>query len=975
MTVLRRIFQIATIAGIVAISLFSFSLTQKFSINLKQNPISATDKSRQKTQYMTLDAQTLLGNNFTKSFSKEFAKSIVTRYPDGPETVTKENKQRLPLAEIGLSQAKNIVAQLKAEVPGFSVDDISITSDGRLEKLSYLGELKEIWRRHLNQFQNQDLLLLTYNANRKGNVFARKTLAAYTTESEQAINELKAISVPQSFAELHVSLINLIAKSRHTALSFLVETNDPVRTSLAAYTYPDLGKTYFEFNKKFADALAAENLTMSNIGDSIYRSLSCLIRTKIAKAATGSFSCSCDCSSSSGTGCTCNCDISVPLPLPVFIDKPNTPGVEVEISNDSGNPLPVYDDAVYNVLNTYFATELPAGEVSKIQLAQTVQGNIMNFITDQADTICPEEQKYPDTLTCRRGVENWHAVMRDVEDNAKRVFYNDLASLPNEIIGDPLQKQKIIDNLGLIIDRNPVGNVIEEFIKKLYKSEAYHIFSEDGTGTEGGTSIHGNRGELTIALKQYFDSYVQDMKDTTKFMAEIGGGWFGKWECIRNIVNMDTGQERCDPYGGYSYVISPGQMNTIANVVLPTLDIEAAMNSTYFNVIKEYTTLAVDDDGIPTAGLFTDQALTSGIGFMMPGAMGPTEIKPTCQIRVAPFEQHVLMMGTSATSSQRILTVTVYANNGITQKIELGNTVPNVANLVIDQNMGNNISYTWSPGLPTTTAVSKDLATRKIGDMEQILPTITANNASDVTDKIIITAYVENLKNTKPGFKTNTCTQEVTVNTIPDSTCSIAMAPASFEYIDSATISAAGANLSWKTSGGIKYPQIKQNGGLLDAGIKFDVTFTPAITLAQLINTLDVQMTNNLRANNRSFILTPDLPSTSQPSQSNFLLGNKHGRNLEINDLGESELTGSLTILGMTDPLCYLPAGTKIKSGYRSSTTLCPPPTGCGTGGSCPADTMVTESYGGGCRTSYCDYYTGVRLNDGFNAWSINVCP
>jgi hypothetical protein len=135
-------------------------------------------------------------------------------------------------------------------------------------------------------------------------------------------------------------------------------------------------------------------------------------------------------------------------------------------------------------------------------------------------------------------------------------------------------------------------------------------------------------------------------------------------------------------------------------------------------------------------------------------------------------------------------------------------------------------------------------------------------------------------------------------------------------------------------------------------------------------------MTNNLRANNRSFILLPKFPSLTEPSQSSSLLGldNRHWRKLEINDLGESTLQGEVTILGMTDPLCTLSA--KIKSGERCSTSLCPHPVnGCLPGSTCSGLTMITESHDGGCRTAYCDYYTGVRFNDNANAYCINACP
>ena len=373
---------------------------------------------------------------------------------------------------------------------------------------------------------------------------------------------------------------------------------------------------------------------------------------------TETFSCSCNCDTGAGTGCACSCDIDAPLPLPVYISQTNAPDVQVN----------VYDETVYKVLNGYLGPqgELPRGEEQKINLAQKIQGNIMNFITNKTDKICPENEKFPDTNTCRRGVENWTTVLKDIEDNAKRIFYNDLAKLNPEVIPDPLDKQILVDMLGLVVNRNPVGNLIEGYIKNAYDNQPFHITQDTETGAFIRGDIHADKAQLFAGIQQYFKSYVQEMKDNTKFAAELGGGWFGSWECIREIYNPVTYRWSCDPNGGYSYIITPGQMNTIANVLLPTLDIEAAMNSTYFTAIYDkYSRLRIDSDGYITQGLLTDQALyqddKNRLGFMMTDSLGQSKITPSCQIRAWPSEQ--LTLFTEGTNHEQTITLDVYLSN------------------------------------------------------------------------------------------------------------------------------------------------------------------------------------------------------------------------------------------------------------------------------------------------------------------------
>jgi hypothetical protein len=261
--VTRKLSQIGMILGIVAISLFSFSRANQFNLQFNKEKIAHRGFEAGFNQTpIVIDAQTLLGSNFTDIFSKTAASFIMSLYPEGPNKILTETPTaKLPMDTISSLASKEVIQRLNQEQKIFSRENLSFVADTQENILTYLSFLEKLRKTYLEPFRSDDLLLLADAANHQANLEARTKLVQYIELSQKAIDELETVAVPDSFAGLHLSFINLLNESNYIALGLLLENNDPLRTLLAARAYPLLGQKYINFTNAFSKTLKEKGLT------------------------------------------------------------------------------------------------------------------------------------------------------------------------------------------------------------------------------------------------------------------------------------------------------------------------------------------------------------------------------------------------------------------------------------------------------------------------------------------------------------------------------------------------------------------------------------------------------------------------------------------------------------------------------------------------------------------------------------------
>lgn len=677
-----------------------------------------------------------------------------------------------------------------------------------------------------------------------------------------------------------------------------------------------------------------------------------------------------------GNNCTtCSCSCTLPgwkVPLPVKLEEINleewlkaftyleSQNFEFEIKNDKGAPITTFDVGL-NPLMTEWYNDVKSSEAAKIRHSQITQGNIINWIVDKADKVCQEWMRHPDISEdaggCKRGVSNWAIdFQRDIEANVKAGLFKDLERVS---FLDPLEKKKIADAY-LQTDLNPKGNRIEYFIKQLYGGEPVEIQPNTTAPTLFYYLITRNETLKNTFLRSYINNLISQAQETAKLVTELGGGWWGMFEQTRKtlVVDKATGDpiedEEYYDETNYSYVITPGQANVMANFWLMSADMISAYTSVLFSALEPATQTVIDPNGVYLSGLFINGAMQAPArsGFMFPSTLGLYDLPPTCTINLSLASEITL----TGKGDSEIIKVKVAPNNGEFIKATLLTENTNL----IDVN-------------PTESLI------------ESFSSAITVKNAPSQTTTTFVTiagkVRNENNKNQKEGR----CESRIKITVIPDTvSCEIKITPSEITIKDEKDFD----SIQWFNKGrGIQLPnpetfEIKKK---VDINISADPSFEDLNRFLNYIqNSLIKKVLVYLPNEFSSFVLPTAFNTKTIQAE------------LTLKNIGEFSLKTEVnTSLDPQNPiLCK--AEIPVNVGYRCYSTRCPDPncqpsyipgqpisTACckkDSNGSCmttPLHSLCdsqTPSCDGyvGQRTEYCDYYTGVRLNDGKNAYCLN---
>lgn len=246
----------AFLAGVFLASLFFLSKSKDLSLNLagKNNSTVLSKNRLDNNRYIVLNAEKIFGSNLTDTVSRMVARNLAIKYPEGLKQLaaTQEVKANLSSQEIKAG-VEEMLSQIGQETQYFYKDqELNLVPDTKENLRKYIENLKQATSKNLKNFSSKEDLLTLYNRMVEQNDSqARKKLVDYTDQSQKLLDELKEMPVPKSFAQLHLSYMNIIYETRYTALGLLLEQDDPIRTELVIKNYKGLTTRYLTFFAAF----------------------------------------------------------------------------------------------------------------------------------------------------------------------------------------------------------------------------------------------------------------------------------------------------------------------------------------------------------------------------------------------------------------------------------------------------------------------------------------------------------------------------------------------------------------------------------------------------------------------------------------------------------------------------------------------------------------------------------------------------
>lgn len=185
--------------------------------------------------------------NLTQKFADNLAKGFVDSNPlgiqDGQE-ISVPDSQTL-LDQIAVEQNKDIDNSLFV-----TQKDLKISSDNSQENIyDYYTNYQEV----INKYSGKISLVDSFEmfANTNNSEYFKQPLI-YT---EGIIKDLKNITVPSDFSQLHLDTINLFVMNQNVLESLVNINNDPLRAASASMVIEEIIKKSVTLTNNFADAL------------------------------------------------------------------------------------------------------------------------------------------------------------------------------------------------------------------------------------------------------------------------------------------------------------------------------------------------------------------------------------------------------------------------------------------------------------------------------------------------------------------------------------------------------------------------------------------------------------------------------------------------------------------------------------------------------------------------------------------------
>ena len=251
-------------AGAAVFAVFVlFSFTKNYSIVISSDNQTQAARSLPNNSYgkiVYLDATKFFGSNLSVLAGSIIGKNILSQNPNGPQLANAQSPIVLNRKQVTQDIAAQVYTQAVKDLTIYTEKDITRVLDAQNAVAAYTQELKTISNAYLEPFRNKDISVLAALVIEQNDNDARKILLSYADASQQALDELIKLPVPDSWVTLHLELMNIISESRYAALAFLTIQNDPVRANIVAQNYQSLAKRFTAFTQALNNKIKQDRI-------------------------------------------------------------------------------------------------------------------------------------------------------------------------------------------------------------------------------------------------------------------------------------------------------------------------------------------------------------------------------------------------------------------------------------------------------------------------------------------------------------------------------------------------------------------------------------------------------------------------------------------------------------------------------------------------------------------------------------------
>lgn len=257
-----------TVISALVVSAFFFSFSSVWNLDLSSFGLKKDEPQDARKIFgrglVELSAAKIFGNNMTERLAAVGTNYLMAKFPGGLKTMASSSISAMDAAKVNLLGRGEIEKIIDQELRRYTKEELNLVPDSIENITAYLNNVFRISGVYLEEFREFDVETLIYEANINDESAKRKSTMEFIDNARLALDELAILSVPESWADYHLGLLNLLSESRYTALAYLLFEDDPVRGRLAFDNYEDLSRRVYWFNQDFSKKFQEFNKTLKN---------------------------------------------------------------------------------------------------------------------------------------------------------------------------------------------------------------------------------------------------------------------------------------------------------------------------------------------------------------------------------------------------------------------------------------------------------------------------------------------------------------------------------------------------------------------------------------------------------------------------------------------------------------------------------------------------------------------------------------
>lgn len=202
------------------------------------------------------DSKEIFGVNMSEILIDNAAQYLAVKNPDGLVNVSATSVTDLDRYLVQKMTTEQVYARANSELRIYQKSEIQPAPDNYSATVAYLESMKKIMDNYLKEFNGRNLKEVGMQAG-VGSEESRQLIVRYIDRTTLALGEMLVLSVPLSWTQDHLALMNAFSETRYFALNFMLNQSDPVRGAFAYNNYDEMAFRFLEAKKSFESHVAS----------------------------------------------------------------------------------------------------------------------------------------------------------------------------------------------------------------------------------------------------------------------------------------------------------------------------------------------------------------------------------------------------------------------------------------------------------------------------------------------------------------------------------------------------------------------------------------------------------------------------------------------------------------------------------------------------------------------------------------------